>query len=620
MKISPSVLTDTVFVVGLGMAMAVSVSSLENRVAHSIPLTAPVGAWDPSLLGVSWADDFRSIAANEINVKTDSRLAIKALGDGVTDDTAAIREAIRLASLSGGGSVYLPVGDYKLVAPSDAKRGNPLIIPSRIILRGKSSIASRIFVYDSSADRETDNIETWGGIDLRGSSVVGITDLGIYAVNSSDSPCAVIWNRGRMQVTKVFFNNLEIHLANCRPFWFQTIDNLLVQKSVFESAAARNGPIYVVNNSNVVFRENQISYVFGRVQMQDNTQLLMQGNRLIRDAQNRDMDRRTAIESGGVELSLGQDVKVLNNTIQTLHAPADEHGDGEAITTQNSNIEDVLDVGRAHKFTSNTLSDSNALWGDATTSRLRRYQEVVVMFSGDATGEWRLIRDIDPRTKTISVDRAWDPVPEIGSLYSIFVWTLSDAVIQGNILIDNPNGIVLWDGCHNCVVQNNTLLNSRGILLRAVDQPLDPSLYPEGRREHQVALNNKISHNLLLNSSGLRPAFVALDAEAFSADSYRGMGIMDVEIEGNRIEPYALNPSNSYDPQHNQILQDGFFPCFLFGPAAAKDPVTTVFRDIHFWNNTESRTVTYEPGFLPYTTKACVSSQAVASNYSLIWK
>jgi len=598
----------------LAVGAAISISSAEIGAGRAIASTAAGGTWDTSVLGVSWAADFRSIAANEINVKTDPRLAIKAMADGITDDTAALGAAIRLASLSGGGTVYLPMGDYKIVAPSDAARGNPLRVPSRIILRGSSSKTSRIFVYDSSAGRETDNIETWGGIDFRGSSLVGMTDLGIYAVNSSASPCAVIWNRGRTQVSKVFFNDLEIHLANCRSFWFETVDNLLVQKSLFESAATRNGPIYVVNDTNVIFVNNQIRYHFGRVQMQDNTHLLMQGNRLIRDAQNKDMDDKTAIESGGVELSIGQDIKVLNNTIQTLNAPADERGDGEAITTQNSNIQDVLDAGRATKVTSNTLTDSDALWGDVTVPRLRRYHEVVAIFSGNATGEWRFIKDIDPQTKTLSVDQAWTPIPEVGSLYSILVWTLSDAIIQGNTLVDNPNGIVLWDGCHNCVVQNNTLINSRGIILRTVDQSPDSSLYPEGRREHQVALNNKISNNVLSNRTGLRPAFIALDAEAFSAGSYRGMGMMNVQIDGNTIEPYAANPSQSYDPRHNQIPQEGFFPCILFGPAAAKDPVTTVFRDIQLWNNTQRQSVTYAPGFLPYTTKACVSSSAPASN------
>jgi len=594
----------------LGLTAAIMVGWLEIAVGSS-NAPAPVdSAWDPAILGVPWAKDFSSIAANQINVKTDSRLPTKAAADGVTDDTAVVRTAIRIASSTGGGTIYFPAGDYKIVTLSDRVRGNPLVVPSRVILRGSSSSTSRIFVNDPTAASETDGIWTWGGIDFRGSSLTGMTDLGVYAVNSASSPCAVLWNRGPIHVSELFFNNLDVHLANCKAFWFQSVDNLLVQNSRFESIAARNGPIYIVGNSNILFLKNKVAYQFGRVQMQNNTNLLFQGNSLIRDAQNEDMDNRTAIESGGVELSLDQNIQVLNNTIESLNAPADEYSDGEAMTTQNSVTQDVLDAGSATAITPTTLSDTNALWGPVTTSRLARYPQVVAIFAGSGTGQWRKIQSIDASTKTITVSPPWNPLPANGSLYSIFVWTLMDANIQGNILINNPNGIVLWDGCNNCTVQDNTLTNSRGIILRTVDKSPNPSLYPEGRRWHELALNNKILNNVVSNSSGLRPAFIALDAEAFAADSYRGMGMMNIQIEGNTIKPYPANPSQTYDPRHNRITQEGFFPCVLFGPARLKDPVTTVFQNIQFWNNSQSAVVSYTRGFLPYTTKECVTASA----------
>ena len=90
------------------------------------PVAAPSTTWNPAVLGVPWASDFTSIASNQINVKTDSRLKIRAIGDGATDDTAAVRAAIQLASSSGGGVVYFPVGDYKIITPSSSSRGNPL--------------------------------------------------------------------------------------------------------------------------------------------------------------------------------------------------------------------------------------------------------------------------------------------------------------------------------------------------------------------------------------------------------------------------------------------------------------------------------------------------------------
>jgi len=52
----------------------------------------------------------------------------KARGDGVTDDTAAIRAALRDAGKRGGGIVYLPQGEYKIT--------RPLVVPSGVELRG----------------------------------------------------------------------------------------------------------------------------------------------------------------------------------------------------------------------------------------------------------------------------------------------------------------------------------------------------------------------------------------------------------------------------------------------------------------------------------------------------
>ena len=567
-------------------------------------------SWNPAILGVPWASDFISIAANEINVKTDLRLRVKAIGDGITDDTSAIRAAIQLASSSGGGVVYFPIGEYKIFAPSDSVQGNPLVVPSRVILRGSGATTSRIYVNDPNSMLGTDRTRTWGGIDFRGSVLSGMTDLGVYAVNSSTSSCALLWNRGSTKVSELFFNNLDVHLENCRSFWFEATDNLLVQNSQFDSNSLHHGPIHIVRNSHVSFLNNKITYHFSRVHMQNNANLLMQGNTLIRDANNKDMQNGTAIESGGVELSFGENIQVVNNTIQTLNAPSDETGDGEAIMSQQSVVENVLDAGSSTSVTSTTLSDTNALWGPVTASRLTRHPEVVAILTGSATGEWRTIQGIDTSTKTITLNQPWSTMPEVGSLYSIFAWTLMDATIQGNTLVDNPNGIVIYDGCFNCAVKDNVLTNSRGIMLRTVDKALIQSRYPEGRRVHLVAINSKILNNTVSNTSSLRPAYIVLDTEAFAADSYSGMGMINIQVGGNTINPYSANPSQNYNPTHTEIRQEGFFPCFLFGPAAVKEPVTAVFQNVHFWNDTQSVPITYSLNFVPYTSRSCATPSA----------
>jgi parallel beta-helix repeat protein len=354
--------------------------------------------------------------------------------------------------------------------------------------------------------------------------------------------------------------------------------------------------------------------------MQDNTDVLLLGNTLIRNALNQDLQNGTAIESGGVELSFSQNAQVLNNTIETLNAPADESADGEAITTQHSNIPDILDAGSATSITSTTLTDTLALWDAATTQEFNTYPgTVIVILTGRATGEIRTIQSIAPTTKTLTVPQPWNPVPEIGALYSIFRWSFQNATIAGNTLTNNPNGIVLWDGCYNCTISNNILNNSRGIILRTVDEVMTPSdtyytYNPRSRRVHQVAINDSILGNTIANTFGINPGYIAIDVEAFAPDAYHGMGQYNIQVGGNILSLYPANPSRQYNTSSNEISQEGLFPCFLFGPAPVKDPLTTVFRNVNVWNNSQSLPVTYGQNFLPYTTKACAIPSAPAAN------
>jgi len=344
--------------------------------------------------------------------------------------------------------------------------------------------------------------------------------------------------------------------------------------------------------------------------MQQNTNLLLQGNTLTRDAENKCMDNGTAIESGGVEVSFSQNVQLLNNTIQTVNAPQNEAGDGEAIMSQQSNTQNVLDAGSVTAITSTTVTDSEALWGPVTASRISQFPEVIAILTGSGTGEWRQIVGLNTNTKTLAINQPWSPVPEVGSLYSVFVWTLMHANIQGNTLNDNPNGIVLYDGCYDCTVQNNLLSNSRQIILRTIDQPLNQNVYPEGRRVHEVAIDNTIINNNVSNTTGQRPAYIALDTEAFSANGYKGMGMFNVQLGQNTINPYSTDPNQTYpNPTQTEITQEGYFPCFLYGPAAVKDPLTTVFQHIQFWNNSQTSKVAYRDAFLPLTTRRCVSAR-----------
>ncbi len=62
--------------------------------------------------GIAARVDALEARASEVVSVKDSRFAGGAKGNGVTDDTAAIQAAIEFVSVSGGGAVYLPEGNY----------------------------------------------------------------------------------------------------------------------------------------------------------------------------------------------------------------------------------------------------------------------------------------------------------------------------------------------------------------------------------------------------------------------------------------------------------------------------------------------------------------------------
>src|ERR1700694_5083290 len=98
--------------IGIVLAVVLSLSAIAVARWVNVPLmdsataATPDSVWDPAVLRVPWAANFYPIAANQINVRTDVRLKIKVVGDGVADDAPAVSAAIRLASSLGGGTVY----------------------------------------------------------------------------------------------------------------------------------------------------------------------------------------------------------------------------------------------------------------------------------------------------------------------------------------------------------------------------------------------------------------------------------------------------------------------------------------------------------------------------------
>lgn len=144
-----------------------------------------------------WADGdaWNSAAVNELAIELNGKVAgviynvryLGAVGNGTTDDLAAIQAAINAAQTAGGGIVYFPRGTY-LVS------GRPTITGSNIIVRGVGS-GSKILLGSAALNAAGSTTGIW----VNGGTNILIQDLAIdgnfanIAKNGSFHAASTIW-------------------------------------------------------------------------------------------------------------------------------------------------------------------------------------------------------------------------------------------------------------------------------------------------------------------------------------------------------------------------------------------------------------------------------------------
>lgn len=133
-----------------------------------------------------------------------------AVGDGATDDTAAINAAI--ASLgAGGGIVLLPRGDYRITAK--------LTVSTPVTLAG----AGRGFTSNQYSTRILKDGNFVGIEFAQGSAYGGARDFTLHSVNNADVSDGIYITSGRVSLDHVNVQNhgrhgLNVYDANCSSF------------------------------------------------------------------------------------------------------------------------------------------------------------------------------------------------------------------------------------------------------------------------------------------------------------------------------------------------------------------------------------------------------------------
>ncbi|MDD4921408.1 MAG: glycosyl hydrolase family 28-related protein, partial [Bacteroidales bacterium] len=232
---------------------------------------------DPFGVGAPWGADFK-FYKNIYNVKTDARLTLKAKGDSITNDQAAIQAAIDKANADGGGVVYLPQGKYKL----DYKTGCGLMMRSNVVVKGDGLDRSFILYGYGTPPAYPDPIakgpwpdNTVDGVGLLwplGTKLSGLSDLCVQNVNTSG-----IWRHSLKNMkpeirypggggSGFFAINCRFDLSIACGLTWGFVDKMVVSGCHFVSYSQNTWPWmwHCEGSANFAIRNNRVHYAAGR--------------------------------------------------------------------------------------------------------------------------------------------------------------------------------------------------------------------------------------------------------------------------------------------------------------------------------------------------------------------
>ena len=428
-------------------------------------VTCIAAGTNPFALSVAWGHRFpQAMADNVYNVKTDSRLTLKAVGDGLTNDQPSIDAALNLASQSAnGGVVYLPAGTYILNKPTSGPR---LTVRPKTVLRGVGKTQT-ILKYGAGSDSGGSMMDfAWEGqllglqdIGLVNAGAINIVEYGLYS------------NFGKYQFMKNVSWDIglgrRLEWVNCK---FQYAEgSTFTQGNIFEPNGWSN-PLQLDGSRNATWQGNTVVFMTGAIAFNFTSEqsgcqdLVIEDNVFQRDGR---ATWRNAADGGthgdlvshisSVEFS--KNALMQRNRYELLYSDgAKKINDCEAIVAeQGANYQPDLDCGTVTGASATTLSDSSKAWSGSFQQN--NIPIVVAIVAGTGLGQWRTISS---RTATqLTLATAWKVVPDTTSRYSIFAWGTEGWIVKNNTFKDNQRGILLYyNATRDVTIYGNTFTDS----------------------------------------------------------------------------------------------------------------------------------------------------------------
>ena len=515
------------------------------------------------------------------NVTNDPFIMPHAKGDGIADDQPAIQAAINFAAKH-KGVVYLPAGTYRLASPS----GSGLNMASNVVLQGHSASDTTILMGPSSA--QPASYSFWGISWMAGASMSGLADLSVKNIDTRSQSVRNIVAPG--STSKLFLQRVNWDLGTGIFLSIKNADRLVIANSTFHQAINNQqpdpsrpgysgvGPIWFENLTNFTFQNNTIWWASGGNAFLTMKNGLIEKNHFTRSASDKvtvtaaniswynDDPQNAPIKIGdSVTRQMGRQIAVefaknliIQNNIFDVSDGSfkNNFNDGETINSEGGAYSKLQqDVGTvtsadATTVTSGSKCAGTCAWNYLASSVFNSGSKIAIV-SGKGAGQWRQITKISNNTFTIS--GSWDIIPAPGDNFSIFVPSIENGLIRSNLMQDNPRGILLYAaGFYNVSIVNNTLKDSGGIWLFAIQ---DTKALSYSTPKFGSYRNIEINGNSLLNTKGLRPAYITVASGMRDPNYIWGTALDSIEVRNNSITGLPGTPRIDYsDGYTNNLL------------------------------------------------------------------
>ena len=496
----------------------------ETRVAQ--PLLAISAGTDFFQLGVSWGAKF-DFYQNIYNTRTDPRLALKTVGNGIANDLPAIQAAIDRASADGGGVVLVPTGIYNLVLTDQAA----LQMHSRVVLQGEGKDAT-ILRFGYILKTPGWNADSHWGLIWNNVRQAGLADLTLSNIDNTGN----FYNNMSGQGRELFIQRIRFNLNQGGWIWLANSDRIAILNSEIsqgvDAKANYRGPLQLNGCQNFMVAHNHFTYAVDGLNLNNARRGVFEDNKVDRDGSAR-WPAALNLVTHVLILNFTEDLAVLNNQFRVVNGPAQNAFDGETILAEGGGAaRPDEESGTVSSATSLTLQDNAKNWG------VPEQQPVVAIVRGPGMGQWRRI--VSRTATNLTLDRPWDVVPQPGSRYTIFNWGARNWLVQGNTLTDNIRGITLYHNATNEVaIVGNHLTNNGSVDLTPVQQVRTGNQGP-----YQQILpyyDVQLIGNDVANTDGSNGVLIGVHTVQYLQASTFGTSVIGLEVRHNTLTAHRPN-------------------------------------------------------------------------------